>query len=74
MNYIERIFNAFGGVRAAARELNRPVSTLQSWKCRGSMPDEHKPAVLLRASELGLGLTKADFFPDTVGGSPQADR
>ena len=47
-----------------ARALKRPVSTVQSWKDRGSIPDDSKPAVLIAAQGAGLDLTPADFFPD----------
>jgi len=63
MNYVAQIVSAFRGVRSLATALGRPVSTVQSWKVRGSIPDEHKPAVLSIAEANGLGLTKADFFP-----------
>lgn len=70
MNYVARIVEAFGGTRAMSRALARPVSTVQSWKDRGSIPDEHKPHVLACATELQLGLTPADFFPHAP--SPEA--
>jgi hypothetical protein len=63
MNYVSNIIKAFGGVRPAARAIKRPVSTVQSWKDRGSIPDESKGDVLAAAEALGLGLGRADFFP-----------
>lgn len=69
MSYVSKIINAFGGVRPMARELSRPVSTVHSWKDRGSIPDDEKPAVLERARALGIGLTEADFFPMTQRGA-----
>lgn len=46
-----------------AAELGRPVSTVHSWKGRGSIPDENKPDVLKAAQRLGLDITPGDFFP-----------
>jgi hypothetical protein len=63
MNYVASIIAAFGGVRPMARAINRPVSTVHSWKDRGSIPDEHKRDVLTTAQALGLNLGPADFFP-----------
>ena len=67
MSYVQNIIAAFGGVRAAARELGKPVSTVQSWKDRGSIPDSEKSAVLSASEAKRLGLTKSDFFPKTEG-------
>lgn len=66
MTYVDLIVERFGGVRAMARELRRPVSTVSSWQDRGSIPDAHKPDVLARSHDLGLGLTESDFFPQVV--------
>lgn len=54
---------AFGGVRAMARVIEKPKSTVGSWVDRGSIPDSEKNAVLVKAQELGLALGPADFFP-----------
>ena len=63
MTYVDHIVRAFGGVRRMAAELGRPVSTVHSWKGRGSIPDENKPDVLKAAQRLGLDITPGDFFP-----------
>lgn len=63
MSYVTKIIAAFGGVRPMARAIGRPVSTVQSWKDRCSIPDEQKVEVLLCANSLGLGLGREDFFP-----------
>lgn len=65
MSYVTKIITAFGGVRPMARALSSPVSTIHSWKARGTIPDDHKPTVLARARQLGLPLSEADFFPIT---------
>ena len=63
MSYVNPIISAFGGVRPTAAAIDKPVSTVQSWKERGSIPDSHKPEILKVARDLGLGLTEQDFFP-----------
>lgn len=63
MSYVSKIISAFGGVRPMARACGRPVSTVQSWKDRGSIPDDHKPDVLLCATQKGILLGPEDFFP-----------
>lgn len=77
MTYIEKIVDAFGGVRPLAAAMARPVSTVSSWKRRGSIPDDQKPDILKASDALGLGLTPADFFPfdnqDQVAGKSNHD-
>lgn len=63
MTYPRNIIEAFGGVRAMATALGRPVSTVHSWGDRGAIPDEAKPGIYETARNMGLGLTFADFFP-----------
>lgn len=63
VGYVDRIVMVFGGVRAMARAVGRPPSTVGSWVDRGSIPDAHKPAVMAAASDLGLAIGPADFFP-----------
>ena len=63
MSYVTHIIDKFGGVRPMAAAIQKPVSTVQSWKVRGSIPDANKPDVLTRARELKLELRPEDFFP-----------
>ncbi|HBD92131.1 MAG TPA: hypothetical protein DC061_16995 [Gemmobacter sp.] len=63
MSYVAKIIAVFGGVRPMARTIGQPVSTVQSWKDRESIPDECKVEVLLCANRLGLGIVREDFFP-----------
>lgn len=63
MTYVVRIIDRFGGIRPMAAALGKPVSTVQSWKVRGSIPDPSKPEVLAKARELKLDLRPEDFFP-----------
>jgi hypothetical protein len=63
MSYVSRIIDRFGGIRPMAAVIGRPVSTVQSWKVRGSIPDQIKPDILLHAKAKGIELDPADFFP-----------
>jgi hypothetical protein len=53
-----------------AAAIRRPVSTVQSWKSRGSIPDDHKGHVLLTAQMLGVALGPVDFFPVQIAVNP----
>lgn len=63
MSYVDEIIRRFGGVRSMARTIDKPASTVGSWKARGSIPDEHKNDVLSAAKGAGIALKPADFFP-----------
>ena len=63
MTYVDQIVEKFGGVRSLARAIEKPVSTVSSWKTRGSIPDEHKVDVLNSAITAGVDLAPEDFFP-----------
>ena len=68
MSYVDGIVTKFGGLRRMAALLGRPVSTVQSWKARRSIPDSAKPTVLARAKEIGIDLRPEHFFPGIEGG------
>jgi len=75
MSYVDRIVQAFGGVRPMARRLGRQPSTVAAWLARGSIPDRNKPAILEAAHADGLGLGPADFLPGAASGAdPSAGR
>lgn len=57
----QRIIDAFGGIRAAARRFERPPSTVQHWY-ETAIPARHQQMFLTGAKEDGLNLTPADFF------------
>jgi hypothetical protein len=63
MNYAQKIIERCGGVRALARDLGRPTSTVGSWGDRGSIPDEAKADIMKLSMVRGLGLEMQDFFP-----------
>lgn len=51
--------------------MGKPVSTVMSWKRRGSIPDDQKPGIMRASDILGLGLTPADFFPAELADTNQ---
>ncbi|MEI4489586.1 hypothetical protein WAF00_02890 [Mameliella alba] len=63
MSYVNRIVEAFGGVRPMAKAAGYPVSTVQSWKSRGSIPDDRKADIWDAAKAAGVTLTPAHFVP-----------
>lgn len=63
MTYAARIIQKLGGTRPTAALLELPVSTIQSWKTTGRIPDKRKAYVMERAAERGIKFRKSDFFP-----------
>lgn len=64
MNVAEKIIHKFGGVRAMARALNAPPTTIQSWKKSGLIPAKKQETVLASAHSMQIDLSPADFFAD----------
>ncbi len=71
MTYAKRLVQTFGGVRAMARKLEVPASTVQNWKTRGLIPAARQGRVLRVGQRLGLPVAPADFFEPA---GPAADR
>lgn len=67
MTYAKKLVQTFGGVRAMARKLGVPVSTVQNWKTRGLIPASRQGRVLSVARKLGLPIEPADFFEAPAG-------
>lgn len=63
MSYVDKIVSAFGSIAALSEKSGKPYSTCKSWKDRGSIPDEHKPAVLKAALNHNIAIGPEDFFP-----------
>lgn len=63
-NYVARIIEKFGGTKKMAEAVNYPATTINSWKMRGAIHDEHKPIIRERAASAGVILTAEDFFPE----------
>ncbi len=57
------IDNVFGGIRPAARALNKAASTIQSWHETGTIPQKHWNDIIIAAAEFGHILTAESFFP-----------
>ena len=74
MSYVDQIVTRFGGVRALARLIGKPVSTVASWKDRGSIPDKEKPTVLGAGNSAGIALKPEDFFPADCKTEEAADQ
>jgi len=72
MSYVDQIVAAFGGVRPMAKAARCPVSTVQSWKSRGSIPDDRKSDIWAAAKEVGVNLTVEHFVPFEMGSAPEA--
>lgn len=63
MSYAKSIIdNVFGGIRSAARSLDRPASTIQGWYESGTIPQKHWPDVIEQARDFDVDLTPEDFF------------
>ncbi len=67
MNIATRIISRFGGTRALARAIDKPPSTVQSWKDSGLIPAQHQAAVLDAAKRAAIGIAPEDFFEPQVG-------
>ena len=63
MSYVDHIVEAFGGVRPMAAAIEKQPSTVQSWKVRGSIPDEQKLLIWKKAQERGVPLRAEHFVP-----------
>ena len=64
MAYAKSIIDdIFGGIRPAARALNRSASTIQGWYAAGTIPQKHWEDVIENAKAFDHYLTSDDFFP-----------
>ena len=64
MNAAAHVINVFGGSTALARAINKPITTVQSWKDNreGVIPARHQKLVLDAAKKLGLPLTEREII------------
>ena len=58
MSAIQKIIDAFGGIRPFARAVSKTPSTVQYWVERGGVPSKAIPAVLKAVEEAGLGISR----------------
>jgi len=64
MSYSKSIIDdIFGGIRPAARALNKAATTIQGWYDAGTIPQKHWNGVIETAKEFDHHLTPDDFFP-----------
>ena len=73
MNSINRIVDAFGGVRPFARAIGKSPSTVQYWIERGGLPGSVCKQVLQAADDQGVGLTRAIILEAVSKGSPEQE-
>lgn len=73
MNSIDRIVDAFGGVRPFARAIGKSPSTVQYWIERGGLPGSVCKQVLQAADDQGVGLTRAIILEAVSKGSPEQE-
>ena len=67
MSYAQNIIDdIFGGIRPAARALERSASTIQGWYEAGTIPQKHWKDIIERAKEYDAYLTSKDFFESSV--------
>jgi hypothetical protein len=71
------IIDAFGGIRPMASKLDVPVSTVQGWKQRDSIPGARMDAIRSAAREHGITLPQTEARPmdsaDDKGTGPTID-
>lgn len=65
-NPAEHVVEKFGGLTKLARGLEFPVSTVQGWKERGKIPQDHWLPIMNLAKVEGIHLALEEF----VHGAP----
>lgn len=58
------IIRTIGGLTRTANALQIPVTTVQGWKDRGSIPQKHWPALIEAAKAEDKTIDLADFLND----------
>jgi NAD(P)H-hydrate epimerase len=71
-NPARAILSRFGGVRALARVLDLPATTVQGWYERGVIPARRQADLLAAAARAGIPLGADDFFRTSVGVRPRS--
>lgn len=73
MTYVDRIIDAFGGIRPMADAIGKTASTVQGWKSRGSIPDNQKANIWANASKAKKKIEVEHFVPfDGASQDPDA--
>jgi hypothetical protein len=60
------VIGKIGGLTKTATALGIPVTTVQGWKDRGSIPQKHWPLLIEAAKAEGGTIELADFLKDHV--------
>lgn len=58
----EKIIEDFGGLTPLADAISRPVSTVQGWKERGRIPQDHWLQIIQAGQGRGIALGLNDFL------------
>src|SRR5581483_4780399 len=61
-NPARAVIARLGGIRAMARLLGLPATTVQGWHERGTIPSRRQEDVLRAAERAGIALRPEDFF------------
>lgn len=64
---VERVIERFGGIRPTAAKLDAPVTTVQGWKKRGSIPPARHDDLRAAAVRHGVEIDEAEL---TAAGQP----
>ena len=59
---VEVVLDAFGGVTAVARIVNRHPSAVSKWQQRGRVPNACQPDLLAEARRQGIALEAEDLI------------
>lgn len=62
MSHAALIIEKLGGTRKAAAVLDKPPSTVQSWKDAGFIPARRQDEVVRKARAVGIVIRPEDFF------------
>lgn len=62
MSNLDPIFAVFGGVRPMSRAIEKPPTTVQSWKDSGRIPQQHWIAIIDAAKIEGVTLEPGQFL------------
>lgn len=60
----EYVIGKFGGLTKTARAIGVPISTVQGWKERGKVPQEHWLPMIDAARDCGMTIEVTDFLND----------
>jgi len=68
----EYVIGKFGGLTGTAKAVSKPVTTVQGWKDRGSIPQQHWRELMSAAKERGETIELEDFITRHVADPAKA--